>query len=284
MSSVEVSEGAKKALIARDFLHSLVERQRAILIGVPTRSPDFLENRKSLFAWLKSSEDFRRLYGELQKLCVVPRSSEQIKKVRSFFAGALYQLICERLLSLQQYPSRVVLPHEPTLEFLGRLYSSVPRVHFPFDEDTLSGISVPDSLVVESNGVDRVVGIVEFSLSGLMSHFETKNVGFEILKTNFPDVFGDAEKIFILPKGGSLKKRTVGSGFGVIETPVTHGQFRNFAEGIFKHYQMTEDSATINDILDWVGYQHSRGQEMLASGGITPEYRRHLGRINDGAF
>ncbi|MEK0337651.1 MAG: hypothetical protein QQN41_09495 [Nitrosopumilus sp.] len=216
-----------------ELLCRLVAEQRRELQD-DSFQPVRFDSRKALLAEFKVSNRFRQIYDEAFEYYLVPHTDEEIEEYEHRLAGGLFQDLAYSYLSGTQPQSRVLLSPKKTLEFYEKL-TGAKRVEHTLGLDSLDS-SNPDGLIVEEHGGGiRIVAVCEYTLSGYVLGFENKYGGFAIGKKKRPGVFTDAQLLFVVPKETNMP--IVHNNVETEEMPFTHGQFRNFVNGVFNYYK-----------------------------------------------
>jgi len=264
-------------------LHDLVIEQRGELQSEQFQ-PISIESRKCILDEFKKSKRFRQVFNEATNYVFSHIINGNRKKVMEKFAGKLFQDLAYHFLASKQLSYHTLLSPEKTLEFYKKLYPTKPEVKHIFRLTSLDGISVPDGMLIEERGdIEYVIAICEYTLAGNEQKFKAKDTGFSIDKKNFEQLFGDANLLFVMPKGyydGTMRN----TGIEIVQMPFTHKQFRNFFDGIYKHYQLSpiEGCATLLDIQERVKWQveemikHINNKEPL-----TLECMHYLSRMGE---
>lgn len=190
---------------------------------------------------------------ELINLSCVPRLEEGIKLVRSRFAGAAFQKIAINEMSdYLRGEDLSLLTGDEQLDFFKHLYSqsevvtmpsgqrqvvaTAPQVHeFPFGEKVIENEYYPDGLIRRKDGT--ILGVLEATLTFDPLYVPNKHRGFHSLQELHPEIFGDSELIFLMPR---LKKtrgiaRLTGklANFSIVPMPFTRRQFGKFIDNIY---------------------------------------------------
>lgn len=259
------------------YLKKLAEHQRS---GFTAGSVEQVatDSRKHLLNDFKNSRGFKRLYGELVNFVSMPVSEEKFNEIRKDFIGAVFANMAYTHLVWERTDSSTLISPKRTLDFYKRLYPGAQRTNNPFGGDSLEGISVPDGIKVNSEG--EVVAVCEYTTHGGNGYFVNKLDAVEYEKASFPEIFAEARLVVVTPRfrGGPLYSNVIH-----VELPLHHGQFRDFINGVFSHYRVDEDSATIAEVRQEARRQFERATEAERRGSLTFEMRRYLERVRRAA-
>ena len=270
-------------LSEEDLLHNLVAKQQSKVESTQPLGFD-VSSRRAIFAWFKTTNDFRLAYRELVRYCLMPRTNDEINMLRDNFAGRLYQDMTYAVLANRQSKlGGVFLSSESTLELYKGLYPYARLSQNPFGLGALGSISVPDGVVIgKDHGKEKVIAVCQYTLSGRRERFENIYSGFQIHKMSFPGIFAKgAYLLFVVPeKGGLLREKRKDLHFDVM--PFNHTQFRDFINGIYNFYTPDGDAGTVNDVLAWGREQYGRLLRLGNRGSpLTQENREFLSRVKN---
>lgn len=267
-------------LSIEEVLHNLVAEQREELQSGKFRSIP-IGSWKALRNEFKRSDDFTRVYSKAIRYHLVPQTNEIIEELRTDFVGKLFQDMAYMVLTGLQPQSRILLSPMRTRDFYAKLYPKAERTQHRFELDSLAGISAPDGILVEEHeGIERIISVYEFTLTGYDSYFENKYNGFNIDKKHFPKIFANADILFVVPKGYNLRNKAIKNGdIKIYEMPFTHKQFRNFINGVCNSFVKDGEGiyTRFTDFQEEARRQYQRALEHYNNGTLTPDMAKILG-------
>ncbi|GEM_PF-4854955 len=234
-----------------------------------------VDSRKHLLGDFKGTAVFRRRYLQLFNRMVVPRDEDELAQISDDFAGMVFQdmaFMFFMFISQTKPESLTLVSPERTRALYRKLFPRATLAHYPFRDDSLSKVNVPDGILVREDG--SVAAICEYSLNGGHDYFQNKVEGFNRQNEVFGKILNGAKLIVVTPTFREHKP----SGLEVVELPFNHHQFRDFTEYTFENYRMHPESATIMEVQKRAKEQLARAR-LFSMGSATLETRRYLERF-----
>ena len=261
----------------KETLHNLVIEQHEELQN--GQFPHcYSHNRKSLLEAYLGSERFEQAYNATRNYLLMPRTDKELEEIRKRFAGRLYEDLAYIFMANEEFQSGVILSPERAFEFYRAMYPNKDIIEHPFGSNSLKGISVPDGIAVRENeGIDSIVGVCEYTLSGHRGIFQDKYEWFNARKRNFPGLFSNAQLLFVVPNKTSLLGAAKGRNqVRFNKMPFTHEQFRNFIDKVYCYLAPEDMDATLAEIQEEARRQYYKEIDALWNGNIRPERLLYL--------
>ena len=261
-------------------LNRLLIEQKAELGKTPF-APESFDRRKPVLAKFISSSRFREIYDQAMRFHLMPHTDEELEEYRNRFAGRLFEELAYSFLSGREFPGRIVLSPERTLNVYMAFYPGMPVAYNLFGA-SIGGISVPDGIMFEAHdGIERIVAVCEYTLFGHPSNFETTYEAFNKDKGHFKQTFADANLVFIVPKEPHVPSRIrYNRAVKVQELPFVRSQFRDFVDNVYCRYrkeQGTEhEHPTLAEAQAIARDKYWRGLRLFLDGTLPLEYARYL--------
>lgn len=251
-----------------DVLNNLVSDQKneSNSIKFP---PDFLAWEK----WFISTARFKKTYEDAVKFSLLPHNAEEHELNGHNLAGKMFEDLAYLIISSEEAKrQRVLLSPERTLSLWERLYPSAQKHKLSPHQTGLSGISVPDGVIVKcADKICTVISVCEYSLSRSRD-LSNKKFGFGENKKTFPNLLAQAEFIFITANGGHDSEESK-------KLPFSNRRFHEFAEFVFKGYSPMDGSATLRDIQERVNEQYGRAVDHSKLKKLTGEEEKYLNKV-----
>ncbi len=204
--------------------------------------PQPITSGKDIPQWFEQSEKFQEMYREAINFHLLPRTDSEIEKYRHLFSAKIFQNLANCFLANKQAGNRILFSPQRTLEFYKSLHPNADEINNPLGFNSLEGISVPDGIIVEKTENNRILTICEYTLTRINSYFEKKYLGFSIDKRKFPQLFANAQLLFVTPESTHIPTAITKGGGAVLFLPFKHKQFGNFVNKIYSHYRQYRDS------------------------------------------
>lgn len=253
MKEIQTAERKTPGLEALELLQSLTAAQRQE--SRPVLPPVLPAKRKDIFKEFRAGRVFEEIYQEAARLHLELRTDDELKELRNCLAGAIFQEMAYCFLVNTIQP-KIVLSAERTLEFYSRLHPQESRINYPFGQDSLRGISVPDGLAIDEGG--SISDVCEYTTYGNWANFKNKYRHFCESQGEFTELFANVRLLFVLPEGHYrfFGNNGPGKNVEVYRLSFNHEQFRDFIDGI---YRTNHGEATFLDLQNRVRGQIERG-------------------------
>lgn len=251
-----------------DFLHQLVVSQRQESQAWQSQLTSF-ESRKDIFRGFQATTIFRRMYQEAFRYHLLPRNDQQLNSFRDRLAGALFQGAALIYYALALPQSQLMLFSDKTLDLYQKLYPNSPRREEPLGQTSLVGISVPDSIIIDtSQEKEQILALCECTLSGDSNYYDRHYQGSIMDRKRFPALFVSTHLVFITPKNPYLplhieKDREVKA----VELSFSREQFRDYIDSVYKFYRVDQDMPTLVEVQQCATLQFKRAQSYLENSG-----------------
>ncbi|MDP4011681.1 MAG: hypothetical protein Q8P72_05665 [Candidatus Roizmanbacteria bacterium] len=198
----------------------------------------------------------------------VPHTDAQMLEIQGRFAGAVFEIAAQ--LEIQRdlpHDQELLNPNDTALYYYGLYGGTI--IENLLHNYGLMGQLLPDGLVFRKKRalLEPVKEIYEYTLEGGEEKFDEKVRAMHRDKKTFPNIFGAAPYIFITPRMDRIPTALRACDWvRHKQLPFTHGDFRDFVDGIFGHYNRTSDpgAASLRDTQDRV-----RSQTKTAFGALT---------------
>lgn len=164
------------------------------------------ENAAELFNSFMKTERFEGIIEMAKYEFTKARTDKECEEYKSNFVGKFYQDFTYCIMAAKEYPNRIVLSPELTVDLFSILY---PRLHVtdhPFGMQSIEGISVPDGLIIEGDIKDpKITGFLESTVISYWSErYGKKYIAYGQSITNlsdrYPNIFSyDINIIFAIP-------------------------------------------------------------------------------------
>lgn len=186
--------------------------------------PDFLST-------FKNTDSYRVIKTQLYDYLDSSDTPESHHKILQEFAGAAFERLAYQYFANDFGEYAAVLTPEQTDTYFMDHYEERDIKQFPFGKIGLSGVVVPDSLVVVG---DDILYQAEFSLHRKMDYYHHKYEGF--LRNKYARTFNGAydttQLIFGVPHSFPLEMQeelqdTYGEDIDIYRVPFTHKEFYN---------------------------------------------------------
>lgn len=234
-------------------LHYSVGTQRQELTSLRAQMPN--PDSTNLFEWYRKDAKFRETYHKAMNYALISGLKwAGSRNLESNFAGITFENIAFVVCALKENSSGiVVLSSTRTSELFKYLYPNAHRVNFSFREDSLGGnLSIPDGIGIDASDLtgNTILNIYEYTLSQKKVVFDEKYDSFQKKKRNFPELFGAANLVFVVPKSAILPNVNA-SDIRFIQTNFTRSDFREFIVDVYCNYTVSDDVATLEEIEGW---------------------------------
>lgn len=232
------------------------------------KNGNLIPTRKELFSQFKASEHFQELYASAGKFYRQVHTQDELTKDNESFAGAVFEWIAYSYLKDRfESDNCILLPPLDTLEVYRLLFPNARLALHRYENYSLYGYSVPDGLLIkEDTGKHlRIKAVFEYSLFGEEDHFAKKYYSFHKDRQKFPELFSEAFFLIATPSTRNHFEIESNPDVQSVYLPFTHGQFRNFTDGLRKNYSPVEDGATLMDFQDRKGEELDRRIQLIGS-------------------
>lgn len=270
---------------AKETLHDLViEQHKELQNGQFPHC--YGHNKNSLLEAYLGSERFEQAYNAARNYLLMPRTDKKLEEFKGIFTGRMYEDLAYIFMANTELQSGVILSPERAFEFYRAMYPNKDIIQHPFGSNSLKGISVPDGITVrENDGIESIVGVCEYTLSGHRDIFPNKYKRFNARKRDFPELFSNAHLLFVVPtKAGLLRAAKRRDEVRFDKMPFTHEQFRNFVDKVYYKLAPEDMDATLAEIQEEARIQYYKEIDALWNGSIRPERLLYLLRTDGPGF
>lgn len=266
----KVERNTSELMPIADVLNTLVCEQKKEIQRISF--PLAFGTSEVIFKWYERTDRFRRAYQEEVNFSLMPHNAEEYAMNGQYFAGRVFEDIGYFFVARKQAEEgRIVLSPERTLEFWKRLYPKNGEMGSPHGTGTLSGISVPDGLIIEEMGEgNRILTKCEYTLSG-KQNVQGKRNGGEKDKGSYPGILSQTSLLYVAPQG-VLDNETV------LRLPFDTRQFKTFFNHLYSEYP-GDETATLYDIQRRSMEQFSRVLEKSREQRLTREDSVYLDKV-----
>lgn len=214
----------------RELLTSNVEQRR--ILSMVKEGQIKLEDWRSLFHWYAQSEMFKNVIKSNNGNSPISLNGKKHRKLRSDFGGRVFEDIAF-IYAAVKFAKYIVLSPKETLDVFKGIYPGSRIVHPSIFQTTISGVSVPDGLIVDPR-TGEVLKILEFSLDRKVNRFAGKIRTILQGRERLNKEFGGGTFLFVIPQTFPVPQSIKDNGALVssYQVPFSH---RNFASFVHRH-------------------------------------------------
>lgn len=202
------------------------------------------QNVRDQYINLGPGMDLLKLYSRTDRFKNIRQEAQRFKRKSSKnykeelshkFAGQVFRDIAYSFRVLNCDPSHVVLSPERTLELWKILYPDRNTTYYPFAQNGLKNVHVPDGLLVD-NRSGTVAKILECSLVRMAEvDLEKEFKAIRIQQKKFRELLGQLSIEFVMPLTFDLPRLNGKEGkVQFLQLPITRFEFGKFANGLYE--------------------------------------------------
>ncbi len=200
-------------------------------VSLPEKNGHFVKKDAPCLAQFENTCEFRDIQSKLACYLDEAKTQEEKEKIYQEFAGFSFETLAFQYLRADLGEFTTMLTPQETDDYFISHFPDHEIREFPFGKKGISGVVVPDSLVMDSGDI---IYHVEFSLHQGGDYFYHKYDGFTHNRWDkaFAGAYEGARLLFGVPRSFSHEVKEYlemiyGSDIEMYFLPFTHKEFRN---------------------------------------------------------